>query len=124
MSDRELQAKVRTDIRAKKDRNFAEAHAGAAMLDELWERLQPYQRGYEALIDKGPRQGPMSIEIRRELNTDPVARWTRDGGRLFFASSFGRAEASTVDEAMTITFRFLEGDTGATSPRSGLGFLG
>jgi hypothetical protein len=93
------------------------------MLETLWERLQPFQRDYGVFIDMGPRQGPKSIEIRQELNTDPVARWTRDGTTLLFASVFGRAEADTVEQALTITLRFLEGDTGATNSRTGLGFL-
>jgi hypothetical protein len=123
-SDRELQAEIKANIRAVKDRDFAAAHNGAVMLDDLWHRLQSFQRDYDVYIDQGPRGRPKSIEIRRDLRADPVALWTRDGSKLHFASASGTAEAATIEEAVAITLQFLEGAPGAVAkPANRLGFL-
>ena len=124
-TDRDIQAEIKKGIRTRKDQEFAAMYGGAVMLDELWERLQPFQRDYDAFIDMGPRTAKKSIEIRRELNTDPVAKWTRQGLTMIFASTGRGAEARTVAEAISVTLHFLEtGTVPASASKPGrLGFL-
>jgi hypothetical protein len=120
-TDHDIHAEIKASIRSRKDQEFAATLGGAVMLDDLWERLQPFQGGNGVHIDKGPRDKPKAIDIRRDLRRDPIASWTRNGLTLVFTSTGGDAEARTVVDAIKVTLHYLE--TGTVLPSAVMNHL-
>jgi hypothetical protein len=97
----EVDARARAERNAKSDA----AHAGAELLEALWQELQPLQHRYDVYIDMGPRDREKAIIIHR--GDGELATWTRAGRTLVFRAPGVEKTATDVEGAIVVTAGFL-----------------